>query len=189
MTIPRSRRRLVFGTVAALALALLLIALLRPAQRSPRGGDLPAGLAPGLPAPDFSLRDTGNRTVRLSSLRGHPVLLNFWATYCVPCRLEMPDLERAARHFGSADPQRSSAPLILGIDAGAEDRATVARFARQVGVGYPLLLDPTFSATLAGYHVANIPTTVVIDARGAIRQAHLGPLAYADILGALDAAR
>lgn len=146
-----SRRRLLWAA-AALGLCLLLFIGLRPSRQPARGGDLPTALALGQQAPEFALRDLQGRIVRLSTLRGRAVLLNFWATYCPPCRLEMPDLERAARHYRAAGARHASrTPLIL--------------------------------------HVANIPTTVVIDARGAIRQTHLGPLVYADILGALDAAR
>ncbi len=186
----RWQLRWVLWGAPALAVCIVLLLSLRPAPQPAGGSYLPAGLAIGLPAPDFTLRDLQGRPWRLSALRGHAVLLNFWATYCPPCRQEMPALERAARHYRALGRQgRSAAPLILGIDAGGEDRATVAGFARQVGVTYPLLLDPELAATLVAYHVPAIPLSIVLDARGLIHQTHLGALRYADAVAALDAAR
>jgi len=182
------RRARIFAVVLA-AVSVTLFLSLRPARRPGADSYLPTGLAVGRQAPDFTLRDLRNQPIHLKALRGHVVLLNFWATYCPPCRLEMPDLERAARHFHSAaDKRLSKAPVILGIDAGAEDRATAAHFARQVGVTYPLLLDPVFHVSLVTYHVANIPFTLIVDAGGVIRQAHLGPLTYPEIVQAIDRA-
>ncbi|HVA92252.1 MAG TPA: redoxin domain-containing protein [Chloroflexota bacterium] len=176
--------------ILVLAVGLILFLSLRPAQPPGSQGYLPTGLAIGQPAPDFTQRDLRNQPIHLRALRGHVILLNFWATYCPPCRLEMPDLERAARYFhSSVEGHVSKSPIILGIDAGAEDRATVARYAQQVSVTYPLLLDPVFEVSLVTYHVANIPFTLILDTGGVIRQAHLGPLSYPEILRAIDLAR
>ena len=170
----------------ALAGALLAVALLRPAADT--GGSaspsLP-GLHVGNLAPDFTLRSTGGTVVSLRSLRGRPVLLNFWSTVCTPCRVEMPALQQAYRQLGGSV---SNGPLVLGVDAGAEDPGTVARFADAHGVRYPLLLDPDLQVTIVRYHVANIPLSIALDPAGRVTRIYPGPLDLPQIVAALGGA-
>jgi thiol-disulfide isomerase/thioredoxin len=98
-------------------------------------GSLPVEPAPGKLAPNFRLRTSDGEEIVLADLRGRPVLVNFWATWCLFCVTEMPALDEfARRHQGRV--------TVIGINVG-EPPETVEAFARQVGVHYPLLLDTT----------------------------------------------
>ena len=134
----------------------------------------------GFLAPDFTLTTTDGERIQLSALRGQPVVLNFWATWCPPCRAEMPALEALWRSNNSAG------LLVLGVDQG-ESAATVERFARDtVGTTFPLLLD-TRREVGAEYGVRALPTTVFIDAEGRIHDIKVGgPLNLASLSGAVD---
>ena len=118
-----------------------------------------AGAPPsGGPAPDFVLRDLSGKSVRLSDFRGHPVLVDFWATWCVPCRESIPAYGKL-----TAD-RRLSGFTVIGID---EDdlKTDVAAFAKANAVAYPLLRDPNRRAFDA-FRVRGLPTAVLIDASG-----------------------
>ncbi|HZC31506.1 MAG TPA: TlpA disulfide reductase family protein [Gaiellaceae bacterium] len=128
-------------------------------------GGTAAGI--GDAAPDFSWVTSDGRAVRLSSLRGHPVVINFWATWCDPCRAEMPLLDRAA----AADPRTR----FLAVDLG-EDGPTIRAFFTKLGIQK---LEPLLDADLATarrYGLANVPSTFFIGADGAIRQVHVGQM-------------
>src|SRR3990172_3010778 len=88
----------------------------------------------GAPAPDFTLQTVDGESLRLSDLRGKVVAVNFWATWCAPCRLEMPDLQDRAEQF----PDRLAG---LGVNF-AQTAEEVAAFRQEVGIDFPLLLDP-----------------------------------------------
>ena len=130
----------------------------------------------GFLAPDFTLTSTDGETFSLSALRGRPVILNFWATWCPPCRAEMPAFEEAWQRY------KADGVLILGVNQG-ESKSAVERFARQeVGTTFPLLLDQTTEVG-AIYAVRALPTTVFIDADGRIQDLKVGgPLDLASIL-------
>jgi len=134
----------------------------------------------GFLAPDFTLTTTDNDRVQLSSLRGKPVILNFWATWCPPCRAEMPALEELWQQHDRGD------VLVLGIDQG-ESAVTVEQFARGVvGTTFPLLLD-TKREIGVEYGVRAFPTTFFIDAQGRIQEIKVGgPLNVATLMGATD---
>lgn len=129
---------------------------------------LPIGVQLGQQAPDFALSDLDGAELRLSELRGRPVIVNFWATWCPPCRVEAPALQAAFEQY------REQGVVLLGIDQ-REDAATVRQFASEFGLTYPLLLDSD-GAISALYQVLGIPTTVFLDARGAVVARHVGPL-------------
>jgi cytochrome c biogenesis protein CcmG, thiol:disulfide interchange protein DsbE len=121
----------------------------------------------GLLAPDFTLTALDGGEMQLSSLRGQPVILNFWATWCPPCRAEMPELEALWQRY------RDNGLLLIGVDQG-ESAATVERYARDiVGTTFPLLLD-TNQAVGRAYGVRALPTTVLIDRQGRIQEIRIG---------------
>jgi peroxiredoxin len=129
---------------------------------------LSTGVNLGQQAPDFTLDDLGDAPVRLSDLRGKPVVINFWATWCPPCRQEAPALQAAYERY------RDQGVVLLGVDS-REDAETVRTFASQNGLMYPLLLDREGDVS-AEYQVLGIPTTVFLDAAGVVQTRHVGPL-------------
>ena len=165
-----SRGRLIGRVVAAVIAVAAVILLLRPSSsaQGPNGGPPVVGH----PAPDFALRDTSGKEVRLSDERGHVVLLNFWATWCVPCRTEMPAIERVYRSHRSQF-------TAFGIDK-QEPLGDVHSYAERYGLTFPLLLDPSLSAWNA-YQVRIQPVSFWIDRNGVIRSIHYGPMSAATI--------
>lgn len=113
-------------------------------------------------AQEFSLQDMDGKNWRLSELRGKVVLINFWATWCPPCRRELPSLERLWRLLGSEN------FVVLAIDVG-EDADTVFAFtgALEPAPSFPVLLDRD-SAVLRSWPVKGLPTTFVVDKAGRI---------------------
>ncbi|HLN87269.1 MAG TPA: TlpA disulfide reductase family protein, partial [Candidatus Limnocylindrales bacterium] len=106
-------------------------------------------------AADFNLRDIGGGTVSLSSYRGRLVLLNFWATWCGPCRDEMPSMENLSRNFGG------QGFTLLALNQ-KESAAQVTRFMRTHGLNFPTPLDHDGRVS-AAYRVFGIPVSYVID--------------------------
>jgi thiol-disulfide isomerase/thioredoxin len=130
----------------------------------------PPSAAPvvGGAAPDFTLPTVEGRSLSLSSLRGKPVIINFWATWCAPCRDEMPLIQQAAARYAS------SGLTVLAIDV-QEGEALVQPFVEEFGLTFPVLLDKT-GEVVSRYRVRGIPTTVFVDREGIIRSVYLGPM-------------
>lgn len=118
-------------------------------------------------APDFSLEDLTGQRVSLSDLWGKPVLLNFWATWCSPCRQEIPELQEFHERYGEKI-------ALVGVNWG-EDANTVRGFLAQFGVSYLNLLDPR-GTTFVLYKLTGIPESFFIDPEGYIRGAWIGPI-------------
>jgi cytochrome c biogenesis protein CcmG, thiol:disulfide interchange protein DsbE len=123
--------------------------------------------AVGLTAPDFELATLDGGTVQLSDLRGTPVVLNFWATWCGPCRRELPSLQTAAESYAGR-------VVILGIDQG-EAPEVVQTYVDELGLTFPIPMD-TDMAVGARYNVRGLPTTYFVDAQGVIRHVWLGEM-------------
>jgi len=115
----------------------------------------------GKPAPDFVLPDVNGKQVRLSDLRGQVVLINLWATWCPPCRVEMPDL--AAVY----NAHKAEEFVILGVND-QERKETVTEFLARQSLPYPILLDPD-SRVARAYGVSFLPASFLIDRRGVLR--------------------
>ena len=94
----------------------------------------PLGMAHGTPAPDFALDSLDGQSLRLSDLRGKAVLLNFWATWCSPCKVEMPWFIELQRQYGPQGLQ------IVGVAMDDSSKEDIAKFAKEMGVNYPVLL-------------------------------------------------
>jgi thiol-disulfide isomerase/thioredoxin len=112
-------------------------------------------------APDFTLTGLDGNTYSLHDLRGHYVLLDFWATWCGPCRMEMPRLDRLQKEYAGRGLE------IVGVNAG-ESPDRVRRFIQQNGYSYTILLDPQDQASRL-YDAEYIPTLVVVDPNGDVR--------------------
>jgi cytochrome c biogenesis protein CcmG, thiol:disulfide interchange protein DsbE len=165
--------------VTGLALALpLIVILLANIGRDPHSISSPLI---GHPAPEFSLVPVGGGDpVALSALRGHPAVVNFWATWCIPCVEENATLMRAAQQL-KGDVQ------FLGV-VYEDTEAPIAAFLRQHGEAYPSLLDVDGKTAIA-YGVYGVPETYFIDAQGTIVAKFVGPLDPATLDGELRKAR
>ena len=115
----------------------------------------------GKPIPELSLKDTQGKEWNLRELKGRPVLINFWATWCEPCRSEMPSLELAAQRF------ESDGLVVLAVDFRETD-AAVNRFLSQYPISLPVLRDRDGAAARA-WGVRIFPTTVMVDRLGQVR--------------------
>jgi peroxiredoxin len=129
-----------------------------------------AGPAPkvGALAPDFTLPDLEGKPVSLSSFRGKVVILNFFATWCPPCRAEMPDLEVVYKEL------KGQGFEVVAIDLQEDERA-VKGFASSLGLTFPILLDREASV-FGQYHVTGLPTSYFIDREGVIRELTIGAM-------------
>ena len=119
-----------------------------------------------LEAPDFTLESLDGVQRSLSSYRGSVVFLNFWASWCVPCRVEMPSMERLHRTIND---ERF---VILAVDL-REERELVEEFAEELGLSFPILLDPRGITGLV-YGVRAIPTTYLVDKQGRLTARLIG---------------
>ena len=123
--------------------------------------------AVGRVAPDFTLTTVTGETVQLSALRGKPVVLNFWATWCGPCVREMPTLQWASERFADQ-------VVFLGVDQG-ESPELVAQYLEDVGVTFTIPLDMEMSVG-DRYNVLGLPTTYFVDRNGVIRHLWVGEM-------------
>ena len=117
---------------------------------------------PGEPAPNFQLRDMNGRVVALSDLRGKVVLLNFWATWCGPCRVEMPAMERLYRAYDRKDFE------ILAVSTDAQGAAVTRPFQEENKLTFPILHDADFRVGLS-YGARTLPMTFMVDRDGIVR--------------------
>lgn len=129
------------------------------AEPSPRVGSF---------APDFELSLVGGGNFRLSENKGSYVWLNFWATWCPPCRVEMPEIEAVYPEAQAMNVR------IVAVDM-AESEEVVVEYAEKTGITFPLALDSNYEAT-ALYQIRGLPTHVFIDAEGVIREIRVGPM-------------
>ncbi len=145
-------------------LTVLVIAGQHLARRSARPGL--TGYVRGKVAPDFALRDLDGKSLRLSDLRGKAVVLNFWATWCSPCKEEIPWFVDFQKQYGPQGLQ------IVGVDMD-EGRDVVAKFAAEMKINYPVLLGDDKVADLYG-SVDALPTTFYIGRDGKIAKTVFG---------------
>jgi thiol-disulfide isomerase/thioredoxin len=157
---PRLRNRVVFGIAAALALAAGIG--LAVFDRTP--ADTTALLA-------LSLPDPGGQLQPMAQWRGKVLVINFWATWCAPCREEMPDFVRAQNEYGAKGLQ------IVGI--AVDNAGNVQQFAKELGLNYPALIGGYGAMDLSrqlGNSLVALPFTLVLDRQGRLAYTHLGPV-------------
>jgi cytochrome c biogenesis protein CcmG/thiol:disulfide interchange protein DsbE len=140
--------------------------------------DLPVAPYPGNAAPDFTLSQLNGEPLTLSGLRGKPVIVNFWATWCPPCRRELPALQAAFETY-------QDKIGFVAIDV-KESSDKVASFVDELGLTFPVVTDEGGQISDVAYEVRGIPTTFFIDASGMIVARHVGPLDEADIARYLE---
>jgi peroxiredoxin len=122
----------------------------------------------GIRAPDFTLKDLDGKDVTLSGLAGQVVLINFWATWCGPCRIEMPALQRRYEAF------KDQGLVVLAVNLD-EPITEVSAFANDFGLTFSVLLDPGASVNDL-YRVKGYPSTFIVDREGIINQLRIGSM-------------
>jgi len=152
--------RILTAILVLIILVLLIIGCSSPAPQV------------GKQAPDFQLPNLEGQSISLSDFQGKPVLLNFWAVRCPPCRFEMPFIQ------GIFEGQSDTGLVILAIDIG-EAPSTVKDFIQSNNFSFPVLLDTNQDVALE-YNIRAIPTTFLIDKDGIIQEIKVG--AFSNIL-------
>jgi thiol-disulfide isomerase/thioredoxin len=163
-------------------LAVLLLLTATPVlAKSERPQSLPQGIVAGAQAPNFTLKDLQGNPVTLSKLRGKVVFLNFWATWCPPCRAELPSMERLNEVYGSRD------FVMLAVNV-EEDAGPVREFLAKNRHSFRVLLDPGADAQ-ADYGVYRFPETFLIDKKGKVVERYVGARDWSavDFLKKVDA--
>ncbi len=146
--------------VLILSLFLLVSTGCRKEVPVPKEGDI---------APDFNLMSLSGEEVRLSNLRGKVVIVNFWASWCPPCREEIPSLVS----LNSAMTGKNFRLLAISIDKGGKN--AIAPFFNKLGITLPTLFDPDGSVS-EKYGVTGVPETFIVDGQGIIRKKVVGPI-------------
>lgn len=162
----------VFGIVGLIAWGFLDngVTSLLPAQESAQG-ERKVGLNQGELAPDFELRTLDNTPIRLSELRGQKVIVNLWATWCPPCRAEMPDMQEFYEQ------EKENGVTILGVNLIETEQGpeSVDAFLKEYGITFPVVLDQGKHISQQ-YQAISIPTSYVIDTEGVVQYKMIGPL-------------
>ncbi len=156
-----------FISIAILALGAAWIWVSAAPPGGTTGGEIPAP-AEGFLAPDFTLDTLDGTQITLSDLRGQVVLVNFWASWCPPCRTEMPAMERVYQDYAG------QGFVILAVNATNQDSVEAARqFVAEQGLTFPILLDSSGSVS-ALYQMRSLPTSFFIGADGIIDEVVIG---------------
>ncbi|WP_071395055.1 peroxiredoxin family protein [Bacillus tuaregi] len=150
---------------AVLLLAMMTVAIVQAMEKEEKPDNLP-GLKVGVKAPDFELKNLAGETVKLSDFEGKKVILNFWATWCPPCKEEMPDMETFYKQAGDE-------VVILAVNI--DPQYNVNKFVTDMGVTFPILLDEDDEVN-SMYQVLSIPTTYFIDKDGVIRHKYISAM-------------
>lgn len=145
-------------------------------QQSVQDGGATVGIKEGEQAPDFTLNGLDGTPVSLSDFRGKVVVLNFWASWCPPCRVEMPHMQRLYEKYDAKN------VVVLGINLTSTEKSSdnAQSFVDEQGLTFPVLLDSK-GEVMDNYRIVAYPTTYFIDEKGIIRQVSQGAM-NADML-------
>jgi len=165
-------QRVITGvTIALLLVAVLLMVILlfapAPRRQVDQGSTAVGRLRAGQPAPDFHLASLKGGTVHLADYAGHPALINVWATWCVPCKQEMPAIQRAYER------NQSSGFRVLAVNM-MEQTDAIQAFAEKLNLSIPMAIDD--GSFTRAYDVAVLPTSFLLDARGTVRRVQPGAM-------------
>ncbi len=167
-TLPQDTRRWTIVMAAALALGALWSWLSRVPSATTTGGAPPPSPREGFSAPDFTLDLLGGGQVTLSELRGKVVIVNLWASWCPPCRAEMPAIEKVYQAY------KDQGLVVLGVNTTFQDsEADAAAFIREFGLTFPVPLDRGGSVSRR-YQLRGLPSTFFLDRQGVIRSVVVG---------------
>lgn len=134
----------------------------------------------GFASPEIDLPTLDGGRVKLSALRGHPVVITFWGTWCPPCREEFPELVAAHKQY------RDAGLVVLAVNQRDQELTTkaVQDFVSGFGVDFPVALDGR-GRTRRSFRLVGLPTTIFVDAAGVIRAVHPGPISRVELSDAL----
>jgi len=152
----------------ALIFLLFLVPVMAACGGPGNAADKPGPLVES--APEFTLTSLAGRQVSMSGLKGSPVYLNFWATWCQPCREEMPSVDKIFRVYGQKGLK------VYAVDT-QEDRAVVEKFRRDTGMKVPVLLDKT-GKVMKRYKVFGHPVSYFIRKDGTVAKTIMGDMTY-----------
>lgn len=127
----------------------------------------------GSPAPDFEISYLDGRKVRLSDLKGKPILINFWATWCPPCRAEVPEIQNAYEKY------KTSGFVVIAVNV-QESTSAVAKFMEEFGMTFTVAIDSS-GAVGRLYRVSGIPASFFVDRTGIVREIFVGSLTAAEL--------
>lgn len=182
MTITRTSWNILFLATIALGIALIGATRVRPAGGSAASAPPVAEAAPapepGRLAPDFTLNTPDGTRVSLAELQGKVVLINIWATWCPPCRAEMPTIQAAYERYG---PEGFA---VVAVNQ-AEEAGAVAAYMREHGLSFPAPLDRDGQVGQA-YRANALPSSFFIDRRGVVRAIYRGPMSRGVIAGTVE---
>lgn len=134
-----------------------------------------------MPAPDFTVTDGNGAEVKLSDFLGKPVVVNFWATWCGPCKSELPAFDKAYAEYGD-----DVAFLMVNLTDGQRETVEgVKAFVEEGGYSFPVYYDTTYSASSA-YGVYSIPMTLLIDADGLLVGGQVGAVSESSLMSAVE---
>jgi thiol-disulfide isomerase/thioredoxin len=130
----------------------------------------------GMPAPEIDLPTLAGGQVKLSALRGHPVVISFWGTWCPPCRVEFPELVAAYRKY------REAGLEVLAVNQRDQETSLgdVQAFVKRFAVEFTVALDAR-GRSRRSFRLIALPTTVFVDSAGVIRSVHMGPITQVEL--------
>ncbi|MCW5850698.1 MAG: TlpA family protein disulfide reductase [Anaerolineae bacterium] len=160
------------NSIARLPDSSPIVAINDSASTTSRASEPGPKLTFGQPAPDFTLKTADGQTVRLSDFKGRPVLVNFWATWCAPCLVEMPALEQVYAKY------KDQGLVVLAVNE-AESADKVGQYMQTYGLSFTAVLDMDLSIGRL-YRITGYPTTWLVDREGNLRQLRRGAFGNAD---------
>lgn len=172
-------RKALTALVALTWAVVLLGGPFRP--QSPTIGNA-ARVVAGVPAPPLAVENPDGTPFDLAAYRGKTVFLNFWASWCPPCRLEMPEVQRLAGNL-----PEGAALITVNLTVSESSPEAVRQFLQENGYTFPVTMDPSGAAADA-YEVLSLPTSFIIDPKGVITARVNGPLTYGAMLDYLRSA-
>ena len=174
---PAPARRIPWGQIAIFALVLGLLALVAFQMR--RNGPLAAGpVGAGEMAPPFEITTFDGQTLKLADLRGQVVVVNFWASWCIPCEQEAAELENTWRRY------KDKGVVFIGVDYVDTETAAIA-FMRRFDITYPN--GPDLGTRISqAYRIKGVPETYVVDKTGRLASVKIGPFQQGEMAGVIE---
>jgi peroxiredoxin len=156
-------------STSSLATPFPVVSTVAAVEPSPQ--DVQYGVEVGQPPPEFTLVSLDGNEVSLADYQGQPVLINFWASWCPPCRLEMPDLVAAY------EAHKDEGFVILAIDLTFQDSIPdVETFVEEFGMTFPVLLDQDGIVTNERYRLLGLPMSIFVNREGMVTRLHIGAM-------------